>query len=137
MAYFLRKFKKNNDYYLQISETTYNKETKKSSNKNYKILGYLNDLKKQYDNPIEYFKKIVKELNKKLKEESEEKVSSTKYVTQNIGYFLIKAMLNTLNVKQELDLMGLGYKYEKSICLLSLYYHRRVDTISTSRKGGG
>ena len=24
-------------------------------------------------------------------------------------------MLNTLNVKQELDLMGLGYKYEKSI----------------------
>ena len=115
MAYFLRKFKKNNDYYLQICETTYNKETKKSSNKNYKILGYLNDLKKQYDNPIEYFKKIVKELNKKLKEESEEKVSSTKYVTQNIGYFLIKAMLNTLNVKQELDLMGLGYKYEKSI----------------------
>ena len=88
MAYFLRKFKKNNDYYLQICETTYNKETKKSSNKNYKILGYLNDLKKQYDNPIEYFKKIVKELNKKLKEESEEKVSSTKYVTQNIGYFL-------------------------------------------------
>ena len=115
MAYFLRKFKKNNDYYLQICETTYNKETKKSSNKNYKILGYLNDLKKQYENPIEYFKKIVKELNKKLKEESEEKVSSTKYVTQNIGYFLIKAMLNTLNVKQELDLMGLGYKYEKSI----------------------
>lgn len=115
MSYFLRKFKKNNDYYLQICETTYNKETKKSSNKNYKILGYLNDLKKQYDNPIEYFEKIVKELNKKLKEENEEKVSSTKYVTQNIGYFLIKAMLNTLNVKQELDLMGLGYKYEKSI----------------------
>ena len=115
MAYFLRKFKKNNDYYLQICETTYNKETKKSSNKNYKILGYLNDLKKQYDNPIEYFKKIVKELNKKLKEESEEKVSSTKYVTQNIGYFLIKSMLNTLGVKQELDLMGLGYKYEKDI----------------------
>ena len=115
MAYFLRKFKKNNDYYLQICETTYNKETKKSSNKNYKILGYLNDLKKQYENPIEYFEKIVAELNKKLKEENEEKVSSTKYVTQNIGYFLIKSMLNTLGVKQELDLMGLGYKYEKDI----------------------
>ena len=115
MAYFLRKFKKNNDYYLQICETTYNKETKKSSNKNYKILGYLNDLKKQYENPIEYFEKIVAELNKKLKEESEEKVSSTKYVTQNIGYFLIKSMLNTLGVKEELDLMGLGYKYEKDI----------------------
>lgn len=115
MSYFLRKFKKNNDYYLQICETTYNKETKKSSNKNYKILGYLNDLKKQYENPIEYFEKIVAELNKKLKEENEEKVSSTKYVTQNIGYFLIKSMLNTLGVKQELDLMGLGYKYEKDI----------------------
>ena len=115
MAYFLRKFKKNNDYYLQICETTYNRKTKKSSNKNYKILGYLNDLKKQYKNPIEHFKIVVSELNKKKKEENEEKVSSTKYVTQNIGYFLIKSMLNTLNVKQELDLMGLGYKYEKNI----------------------
>ena len=115
MAYFLRKFKKNNDYYLQICETTYNRETKKSSNKNYKILGYLNDLKKQYKNPIEHFKIVVSELNKKKKEKNEEKVSSTKYVTQNIGYFLIKSMLNTLNVKQELDLMGLGYKYEKNI----------------------
>ncbi len=115
MAYFLRKFKKNNDYYLQICETTYNKETKKSSNKNYKILGYLNDLKEQYKNPIEHFKIVVSELNKRRKEENEEKVSSSTYVTQNIGYFLIKSMLNTLHVKQELDLMGQGYKYEKTV----------------------
>lgn len=115
MAYFLRKFKKNDDYYLQICETTYNKETKKSSNKNYKILGYLSDLQKQFDNPIEHFNSLVSDLNKKAKDDMEEKVSSTNYVTQNIGYFLIKSMLNTLNVKQELDLMGLGFKYEKDI----------------------
>lgn len=115
MSYFLRKFKKNDDYYLQICETTYNKETKRSSNKNYQILGYLSDLKKQYEDPIEHFKNVVSGLNKKLVDERSEKVSSTGYVTKNIGYFLIKAMLNTLNVKKELDLMGLGFKYEKDI----------------------
>lgn len=115
MSYFLRKFKKNDDYYLQICETTYNKETKRSSNKNYQILGYLSDLKKRYEDPIEHFKNVVSGLNKKLVDERSEKVSSTGYVTKNIGYFLIKAMLNTLNVKKELDLMGLGFKYEKDI----------------------
>lgn len=115
MSYFLRKFKKNDDYYLQICETTYNKETKRSSNKNYQILGYLSDLKKRYEDPIEHFKNVVSGLNKKLVDEKSEKVSSTGYVTKNIGYFLIKAMLNTLNVKKELDLMGLGFKYEKDI----------------------
>ena len=115
MSYFLRKFKKNDDYYLQICETTYNKETKRSSNKNYQILGYLSDLKKRYEDPIEHFKNVVSGLNKKLVDERSEKVSSTGYVTKNIGYFLIKAMLNTLNVKKELDLVGLGFKYEKDI----------------------
>ncbi|MDD7598608.1 MAG: hypothetical protein PUJ83_03085 [Bacilli bacterium] len=40
MSFFLRKSIKSNGVYLQICETVYNKETKSSSNKNYKIIGY-------------------------------------------------------------------------------------------------
>ena len=67
MAYFLRKTKRNNDLYLQICETTYNKETKKSSNKNVQVLGYLSDLKLKISDPIVYFNNVVKELNEKSK----------------------------------------------------------------------
>lgn len=115
MAYFLRKTKRNNDLYLQICETTYNKETKKSSNKNVQVLGYLSDLKLKISDPISYFNNVVKELNEKSKLEKQLKVSYDQPVTKNIGYFLIKALLNTLNVKRDLNLMGLGYKYEKEI----------------------
>lgn len=115
MSYFLRKTKKNGDLYLQICETTYNKETKRSSNKNYQVLGYLSELKKKCDDPVAHYAGVVSELNRRLKEEREEKVTADSHVTQNIGYFLIKAMLNTLNVKGELDVMGLGHKYEKGI----------------------
>lgn len=115
MSYFLRKTKRNNDLYLQICETTYNKETKKSSNKNVQVLGYLSDLKFKISDPIGHFNNVVKELNEKSKLEKQLKVSCDQPVTKNIGYFLIKALLNTLNVKRDLDLMGMGYKYEKDI----------------------
>lgn len=115
MAYFLRKTKRNNDLYLQICETTYNKETKKSSNKNVQVLGYLSDLKIKISDPIVYFNNVVKELNEKSKLDKQLKVSYDQPVTKNIGYFLIKALLNTLNVKKDLNLMGIGYKYEKDI----------------------
>ena len=44
MAYFLKQTKVHGRVYLQISETVYNKQTKKSSNRCYKKLGYLDDL---------------------------------------------------------------------------------------------
>lgn len=115
MSYFLRKTNKEKGIYLQICETIYNPETKMSSNKNYKVLGYVDSLKQTIDDPISYYEKVVKEMNEKDKEERKQKVSSTTPIVKNIGYFLLKAMMNTLNVKDDLDLMGVRYKYEKSV----------------------
>lgn len=115
MSYFLRKTTKKKGVYLQICETVYNKETKLSSNKNYKILGYVSDLEKTTPDPIKYYENKVKEMNERLKGDKAVKVSSSGRVTQNIGYFLIKSLLNTLGVKRDLDLMSVGYKFEKSI----------------------
>ena len=115
MSFFLRKSIKSNGVYLQICETVYNKETKSSSNKNYKIIGYADSYKHLYDDPIKHFEDVVKEMNLKAKEDKNLKVSSSNPVTKNIGYFLVKALFNTLNVKKDLDLMGSGFKFEKSI----------------------
>ena len=113
--FFLRKSIKSNGVYLQICETVYNKETKSSSNKNFKIIGYADSYKHLYDDPIKHFEDVVKEMNLKAKEDKNLKVSSSNPVTKNIGYFLVKALFNTLNVKKDLDLMGCGFKFEKSI----------------------
>ena len=115
MSFFLRKSIKSNGVYLQICETVYNKETKSSSNKNYKIIGYADSYKHLYDDPIKHFEDVVKEMNLKAKEDKNLKVSSSNPVTKNIGYFLVKALFNTLNVKKDLDFMGCGFKFEKSI----------------------
>lgn len=116
MSYFLRITKREKGNYLQICETIYNPLTKKSSNKNYKILGYEEDLKtEEIKNPIDYFKNEVEKLNLKVKEEKMQKVSETEPITKNIGYFLPNAILNTLNVEKDLNLMGNGTKYEHSI----------------------
>ena len=115
MSFFLRKSIKSNGVYLQICETVYNKETKSSSNKNFKIIGYADSYKHLYDDPIKHFEDVVKEMNLKAKEDKNLKVSSSNPVTKNIGYFLVKSLFNTLNVKKDLDLMGSGFKFEKSI----------------------
>lgn len=115
MAFFLRKTVKQKGLYLQICETVYNKETKLSSNRNVKVLGYADSYLDQFPDPVKHFEDLVLEMNNKAKEEKSLKVSETNPVTKNIGYFLLKAMLNTLDVKRDLDLMGNGFRFEKSV----------------------
>lgn len=113
MSYFLKKINKSKGVYLSIYETTYNSETKLSNNKSYKTLGYVKDLKTSLgvDDPIAYFNEEVKKLNLKTKEEKKRKVGE-KPITKNIGYFLIKSILNTLNVKKDLNLFGENHKFQ-------------------------
>lgn len=115
MSFFLRVTSRPKGLYLQICQTIYNRETKLSSNKSFKVLGYADSYKSLYDDPVSHFKKVVEEMNLKEKEEQALKVSDTTPINLNIGCFLIKAMLNTLGVKKDLDLMGKGFKFEKSV----------------------
>ena len=117
MSYFLRIFNRKRGPYLQICETLYNPKTKVCSNKNYKTLGYVEDLETKYPNPIEHFKEYVKVLNEKLAIDRERKIPEEEEedVTKNIGYFLVKSLFNTLDVKDDLNALGVGYKYEKSL----------------------
>lgn len=68
---FLRKMKnkKTGRTYLSIVHNYRDKETKKTKSKTIKSLGYLDELEKQYDDPIAHFQAEIKQMNKEREEE--------------------------------------------------------------------
>lgn len=68
---FLRKVKnkKTGRTYLSIVHSYRDKQTKKTRSKTIKSLGYLDDLEKQYEDPIAHFEKEIVQMNGERKEE--------------------------------------------------------------------
>lgn len=113
MSYFLKKTTVKGRVFLQISQSFYDPQKKTSSNRVYEKIGYLDKLLEQgIKDPIAtYTKKIAKlnkERNEKLEQEKEEKISENN--TKNFGYFLVKAMFNTLGLQRELEAMKRFFK---------------------------
>jgi hypothetical protein len=61
----LQKGKSNGRVYLSIVQGYRDPVTKKVRHKTVKSLGYLDDLKKQYPDPIAHFEAVVKKMNEK------------------------------------------------------------------------
>ena len=138
MAYFLKQTKVYGRIYLQISETVYNKKTKKSSNKCYKKIGYLDDLtSEKITDPISYYKSEVKKLNdKRTKEIEEMKVKKIgEDPTRNFGYFIVKNLYNTLEIEKELYPFKYmcDFTYPISSLIEALTYSRIVNPCSKLR----
>src|SRR5690625_7081957 len=68
---FLRKMKnkKTGRTYLSIVHSYRDKETKKTRSKTIQSLGYLDELEKEYDDPIAYFEEKIKQMNKQQESE--------------------------------------------------------------------
>ena len=60
---FLKKTPKAKGTYLAITESYYDKEKKATRQKTIMGLGYLEDLKKDYPDPISHFEKVVADMN--------------------------------------------------------------------------
>lgn len=138
MAYFLKQTKVYGRVYLQISETVYNKKTKKSSNKCYKKIGYYDDLiSDKIPDPVTYYKNEVKKLNDKRNKELEEmKVQKIgEDPTRNFGYFIVKDLYNTLELEKELDPFKYmcNFTYPISSLVEALTYSRIVSPCSKLR----
>lgn len=106
MSFFLKQTKIRNRTFLQISETTYDKASKKSSNRCYKKLGFLDELiTDEMNDPISFYKEEIKKLNlerNNLKEQGKKlKISEKKEL--RIGYFFAKAILNYLKIEEEFN----------------------------------
>lgn len=100
MSYFLKKsIPSKKGLYLQIYRTNY-VPGKGNKNKSYQAIGYVSDLKAQgIEDPIKYALKLVKELNEKHPSPRVKQVGENS-VTKNLGYFLIKAVIDGLDVDQ-------------------------------------
>lgn len=103
------------------------RENGKVKHKNIETIGYLNDLKKQYEDPIAHFKKIAKERSnneineiiiKNLKSKTIEDDSNPK----NLGYVILKKVYNELNIssilKKKQSSLNIQYSLEDIMELL-------------------
>ena len=139
MAYFLKKSNRARGLYLQIYESFRDKEKKTSVHKSYKTLGYYDDLIKQgIKDPIAYFQNEVNILNDKRKieiQETKPKKIGESLVNKNLGYFLIKAMIDKLNVDPIIDILASprDFQFDVSTMMRQLIYSRIIQPCSKSK----
>ena len=103
---FLKKTPKPKGTYLAITESYYDKEKKATRQKTIMGLGYLEELRKEFPDPIAYFEKVVADMN----QEREEKKNSVVYVDltaalspgectlKNAGYGVLKHIYKELQL---------------------------------------
>ena len=83
------------------------RENGKVKHKNIETIGYLNDLKKQYSDPISHFKEIAKnrsnsEINELVIKNLKSKTIDDNSHFKNLGYIILKKGYNELNISDVL-----------------------------------
>ena len=135
MAYFLKITNQPKGKYLQIYDSFYDKKRKVSRHTCFKKLGYEKKLiTSTIKDPISYYKQEVIKLNnkqKKIKEENKQKKIGENIV-KNIGYVLVKNLVNTLSLKEECEDMKYTNDFNYPIFKLieALTYNRIIHPCS-------
>ena len=111
MRYFVKKSKPSKKgLYLQIYKTNY-VPGKGNQNKSYKVIGYASDLiASGIPDPVAYAQNLVDELNSNLPNRKEMKIGDISS-SKNLGYFLIKSMIDYLDFDYILKLMSSNMKF--------------------------
>jgi transposase len=95
--------------YLSACTSYRDRVTKQPRMKTVKSFGYVDELEKQYKDPIAHFKQVVKDMQKDIDEENEkrkltfdfsEEISEGETWEINIGYFMISKIYHMLGLKQ-------------------------------------
>ena len=135
MSYFLKKTTPaSKGLYLQIYESYY-VPGKGKRNRSHMSLGYACDLvKKGIQDPVAYGQKLVDELNSSL-DYMKSKTIAENPPTYNIGYFLIKAMFDKLDMEKDLSIMTSkrNVKYTMDSFIRTLVYAQVVSPGSKHR----
>src|SRR5690625_3839518 len=97
---YLRKSLSNGKIYLSFVQG-YRDESGKVKQKTIEKIGYFEDLKKQFDNPISHFKEIAKqrnteEINELIIKNLKAKIIDENSCTKNLGYVILKMIYNEL-----------------------------------------
>lgn len=138
MAYFLKKSNLKKGLYLQIYESFYNHDKKQTSHRSYKALGYVNDLTSSgLEDPISYYSEVVHGMNEQLnlskQNDCEKQISSSP--ESHVGYFLLKAVLDSLHVSNYLNFLQIPRNFQFRIAHLieALTYCRVTEPCSKSK----
>ena len=105
---FLRKSLSNNKIYLSFVQG-YRDENGKVKQKTVEKIGYLEDLKKLYEDPIKHFKEVAKQRNSEeitelvIKNLNSQILSIDDDNQKNIGYIIIKNLYQDLGIKNFLN----------------------------------
>lgn len=98
---------KNGRIYLSIADGYYDKEKGHTRTITIEKIGYLDDLEKQYDDPIAFFSQRVNELKKEKAERKasvtldfspEEKISSNVSYRKNFGHTILSHVYHELDI---------------------------------------
>lgn len=124
MVYFLKKTTPSKKgLYLQIYQSYY-VPGKGKRNKSYQVIGYVDELKeKGIEDPISYAQKMVDELNENVDKRREVQIGDTSS-SKNVGYFLIKAMIDALEVDNIMNIMTQNkhFKFKVSDFVRTMIY---------------
>lgn len=107
------------------------RENGKVKHKNIETIGYLDDLKKQYDDPISHFKQIAKhrsnnEINELIIKNLKSKIIHENSHSKNLGYAILKKVYNELNISSVLNKkqLSLNIKYSLEDIMKLLVFSR-------------
>ena len=115
---YLKQNKVNGRVHLLIAHGYKDKETKKTRTKTIKTIGYLDELEKEFNDPISHFKSVVNEMNEKEKYDNppcvimfdrKETLTSMSSKRKNLGY----AVLSKIYYKLGLDIFF--YNHSRNI----------------------
>ncbi len=106
MIMYLRQIKRPEGIYLAIQESYYDSDKKQSRTRTIQSLGYLDKLRKEYDDPICHFEKVAEEMTtqKKAKKTTSIRIDTTKELeigtidTRNVGYGIFKELYKQLEI---------------------------------------
>ena len=115
MSVFLRKQNLKKGVYLSFIEAFYDPKTKNTIQKTIEKIGYVEELKKTYNDPIKYFSDKAKELSivssKKYEESKEERIPRKK-VLKNVGYFLPRYVYQKFNFSNVFQAITYDRRYK-------------------------
>ena len=142
MGYFLRKDNKKKGTYLQMYETYWDKDRKQPRSKCVKSFGYVDELKSDaIPDPIGYYKELVAEEEKKrlaaLADSTRPRIGD-EVAEKNIGYFILKSLIERLDVKEVMDILASVRQFHFSTydMLTQLIYSRVIEPCSKSKTAG-
>lgn len=139
MAYFLKKESIKNgknagDVRLRIVDSVYDPKKGYGVHKNYKNLGLMSELKKQYEDPEGHFAEECAKLNEETRVSLMQEIDDQDF-SFNVGCFLVDAMMRKLNAEKLVNMAFLDYrgKMKPFDVLSDLVLARVVNPVSKRR----